>query len=146
MPSAPPVHVPVGRFAGGYRLLMLLALLAILLIGFLAWHSGLALQGLLALWLTWLLVVLLVWRVAPLEVLPEGELGWDGEAWWFRGNGGAPELVHVRLRWDAGRAMLLGVSAEQPKWPFERYTWLQASEMPLQWHGLRCAVHVGETI
>lgn len=146
MHSAPPVLVPVGRFVWGYRLAVLLAFLAISLFCLLAWCSGVALPGLLALIGTWFLVTVLVWRIAPLEVLPEGELGWDGEAWWFRGNGGTLEAVDVQVNWDAGRAMLLRVSAAQRRRPLDRYAWLQASDMPLQWHGLRCAVHVGQTI
>ncbi len=146
MHSAPPVLVPVGRFVWGRRAAVLAVWLAAAVSGLLAWWSGLAASGLLALLGAWLLVLALVWRLAPLEALPAGELSWDGEAWWFRGSGSVPERVHLQVGWDAGRAMLLRLSARRDGWQLDRYTWLQASQLPLQWHGLRCAVHASDTL
>ncbi len=143
MHSAPPVFVPVGRFLWGSRLPLAAAGLAMLLTGLLAWHSGLAPDRLLVLLGAFALTALCVWRLAPRERLPEGELGWDGQAWWFRATGGEPQAVWVRLSWDAGQAMLLRVSDIPRRGLLDRYTWLQAGELPLQWHGLRCAVHAG---
>ena len=145
MHSAPPVLVPVGRFVWGRRLALLAALLVSTVSGLLAWWSGLGASGLLTLLGACLLVLVLAGQLAPLEVLPAGELSWDGEAWWFCGSGAEPERVQLQVAWDAGRAMLLRLSAQHDRWRFDRYAWLEASRMPLQWHGLRCAVHAGDT-
>lgn len=146
MHSAPPVLVQVGRFVWSGRLPLLLSGLTAVAVCLLAWHSGLALPALQVLMGVCALGLLLVWLLAPRERLPEGELDWDGQAWWFRGCSGAPEPVDVQVHWDAGRAMLLRVSATKSSASLDRYTWLQASELPLQWHGLRCAVHASQTI
>ncbi len=146
MHSAPPVLVPVGRSLWGGRLPLLSAVLTAVSVCLLAGHAGLALPGMLVLLGVCAVCLLLVWQWAPRERLPEGELAWDGEAWWFCSQGGARQPVAVQVQWDAGRAMLLRVS-ETPRsaWP-DRYTWLQASALPLQWHGLRCAVHAADTV
>ena len=145
MHSAPPVLVPVGRSLWGGRLPLLASGLMAVSVCLLAWHAGLALSGLLVLMAVCTLCLWLVWQWAPRERLPEGELAWDGEAWWFCGHGGARQAVDVELQWDAGRAMLLRVSAIPRHGWLDRYTWLQASRLPLQWHGLRCAVHATHT-
>ena len=146
MHNAPPVVFPVGRFVWGPRLALLLAAVA---------------ASVLAVWLVWAEVsafrlgwTACIWLAAAWcsawwvrhEFLQEGELAWDGEAWWFCGHGGARHAVNVQLQWDAGRAMLLRVSATPRHGWLDRYTWLQASRLPLQWHGLRCAVHATHTI
>ncbi len=146
MHSAPPVLVPVGRFVWGRRAAVLAVWLAAAVSGLLAWWSGLGASELLALLGVWLLVLALAWWFAPLEALPAGELSWDGEAWWFSGSGAVPERVHLQVGWDAGRAMLLRLSARRDGWQLDRYTWLQASQLPLQWHGLRCALYARDIL
>ena len=108
--------------------------------------SSLSVPGQWILLLVWLVVLVLVGQIAPLEALPPGELGWDGEAWSFRGSDGASEAVQVQVDWDAGRAMLLRLSTRGDGWRLDRYTWLQASQMPLQWHGLRCALYARDIL
>ncbi len=146
MHSAPPVLVPVGRFVWGRPQAVLLALVVAALSALLAWVAGLSVPGQWILLLVWLVVLVLVGQIAPLEALPPGELGWDGEAWSFRGSDGASEAVQVQVGWDAGRAMLLRLSTRGDGWRLDRYTWLQASQMPLQWHGLRCALYARDIL
>ena len=148
MHSAPPVLVPVGRFVWGVRLVWWLAVgsaLGGVLTVAEGWQSAHA--GRTA-WIgvAWCLVAMAGWWASRFEFLPPGELSWDGEAWWYRVNGGRAQAVRLALRWDAGRAMLLGLCPDAPGLRMERYIWVAASQQPRQWHALRCAVHARDTL
>lgn len=146
MRSAPPVLVPVGRFVWGERLALAGALftaLACLLVAFLYRLQAAQLSVLLV---VWLLAAGLAWVACRHEFLPAGELSWDGEAWWFRPSAGAQHRVVLEVSWDAGRAMLVRLQVDRAEGWTGRHTWLQASHMPLQWHGFRCAVYGGDTL
>lgn len=145
MHSAPPVLVPVGRFVWGHRWPVVWAGLGLGVLGLWAGQAGLDRFGLLLLLGTSVGVLLLMGQIWPRELLPAGELAWDGEGWWFHPRSGAAQAVAVDVHWDAGRALLLRVSARSPGWALDRYAWLRAGDMPLQWHGLRCAVHAQHT-
>ena len=145
MRSAPPVLVPVGRFVWGGRIVGLLAL-ATLAVGLLAgwpwdttpWRAGLTVG-------VWALATLLASWAWRCEALPPGELSWDGQAWWYRPGDAHALAVQLTLQWDAGEALLLQLRSPALG-RFSRYAWLQASRLPTQWHGLRCAVHAGDTL
>jgi hypothetical protein len=94
----------------------------------------------------WLLAAGLAGLAWPRERLPRGELAWDGESWWYSTESGATEPVCVSLNWDAGRAMLLNVRSRPAGGIWARYFWLQASQLPRQWHALRCAVYGRDTL
>ena len=144
MHSAPPVVFPVGRFAWGLGLLMLLAASGLALSALAlaqpssSWRQALLpVSGLLG-----LALALLLWRY---ELLDRGQLCWDGQAWSLVSHRfGGHVQVQVGLCWDAGQGLLLRVSG--PHWRLPRYAWLQASDSPLHWHGLRCAVHAQDTL
>jgi hypothetical protein len=92
----------------------------------------------------WGLAAGAAWFVLRSESLPAGELAWDGRSWWFRESQGLARPVELVLQWDAGRAMLLQLRF-CPGERLSRHAWVQASQMPMLWHGLRCAVHAGDT-
>ena len=148
MHSAPPVLVPVGRFVWGERLAWLLALgsaVGAVLAVVAGWQSAHA--GRMA-WvvLAWSLAALAGGWASRCEFLPPGELSWDGEGWWYRVKGGRAQAVRLALRWDAGRAMFLGLRPDGPGLHLERYLWVTARQQQRQWHALRCAVHVRDTL
>lgn len=147
MRSAPPVLVPVGRFVWSASLAGVLAA-ATALIGLLtAWWCGMTLARAVFMGAVWVLAAGVTWWALQREILPPGELSWDGQSWWYRaGDGqGAAVAVTLTLRWDAGRAMLLQLDLRKLG-ELPRHAWLKASQMPAQWHGLRCAVHAGDTL
>ena len=145
MRSAPPVLVPVGRFVWGGRLVGLLATLTALAGVLAGWQFGVTVWRAIFMGCVWLLAVTGACWISTRETLPPGELSWDGQSWWYRPSGGAVFEVTVSLQWDAGRALLLQLNGRPlGRWP--RHAWLQAAQMPEQWHGLRCAVHAGDTL
>ncbi len=153
MRNAPPVQVPVGRFVWGRRLPLVLALAsAALLLG--AWQASARDRDLLVGGMVlWLLCALGSWRLLAQDILPPGELAWDGQDWCFRwSEGGARGVdpleiqVQVHVIWDLGSAMLVRVRTCSPgpqdlPWRGQGYTVLSAARMPALWHGCRCAVH-----
>ena len=145
MRSAPPVLVPVGRFVWGPRVVAGLALATGLACGWAAWWQGITMARAAAVAATWGGCAVVAWWVMRSESLPAGELAWDGQSWWFRESQGLARPVEVALQWDAGRAMLLRLRFG-PTDRLSRHAWLQASQMPMLWHGLRCAVHAGDTL
>lgn len=142
MRSAPPVIIPVGRFVWGWAMGWGLALLtALLLLG--AWRvSGTPSDGAAAAVVIFGVLCAWSWRLARQDALPPGELDWDGQGWHYHGGSGDSAAVRVRVVWDLGPAMLVGVESEAGAglWPGRRYTWLAACGLPGRWHAWRCAV------
>ena len=145
MRSAPPVLVPVGRFVWGPRVVAGLALLTGLACGLMGWWYGITPVRAAVVAAVWGVCVGLSWLALQRETLPPGELAWDGQLWWYRDSRGVAKPVEVSLQWDAGRILLLRLQF-RPTDPVGRCAWLQASQMPMLWHGLRCAVHAGDTL
>ncbi len=145
MRSAPPVLVPVGRFVWNPRVAAGLALVSGLVCWLAGWWYGITTLRAAALGAVWGMSVGVAWLVLRRETLPPGELAWDGQSWWYRENLGVATPVTLALQWDAGRAMLLQLNFCQTD-RLARCAWLQASQMPAQWHGLRCAVHAGHSL
>lgn len=148
MHNAPPVAVPVGRFVWGHRIVLILALSSALVCGPAAlrgWQSG-SLVSCVLIGIAWLMAAGGSWWAFRREFLAPGELSWDGADWWYRVHGGSAQQVSVRLRWDAGKTMLLGLRATESAGHLDRYIWLQARQAPQQWHALRCAVHGRDTL
>ena len=145
MRSAPPVLVPVGRFVWGGRLVGLLAVTAGAAALVASWHFGATPSRLSLTAGAWILATSLALWVWRREALPPGEISWDGRAWWYRPDSGAVLAVELTLQWDVGGALLLQLSSPALG-RLPRYLWLQAAQLPAQWHGLRCAVHAGDTL
>ena len=145
MRSAPPVLVPVGRFVWGGRLLGLLAIATAAAALGASWYFGATPSRLSLIAGVWTLMVSLACWAWRREALPPGALSWDGQAWWYCPDGSAAFVVELTLRWDAGDAVLLQLRSPALG-RLSRYAWLQASQWPAQWHGLRCAVHAGDTL
>ena len=141
MHHAPPVQVPVGRFAWGRAVGVALALLSAGALALAWWLSppsmGLALAG----GLVWGLAVLSCACLLGRERLPTGELCWDGESWSLQTAQGLRQSVVVEVRLDLGTAMLLAVRLSQGPRPWRRYVWLRAVHLPGLWHRCRCAVY-----
>jgi hypothetical protein len=146
MRSAPPVLVPVGRFVWSHRIVLVLGVGTALACGGVVWFYKVTLVQQWTMAVVWLLAAVLSWGLARREYLAPGSLQWDGEAWWFQPQAGVQVLVRVTVGWDAGSAMLLGVRTPQPGGRLLRYAWLQATQMPAQWHALRCAVYACDTL
>ena len=143
MRSAPPVVYPVGRFVWADRVWLVLAAVAVS--GPVLWIDGYG--G----WRAWAIVgtcllalaLSLDWRRA--EVLRGGHLSWDGRSWHLLDSGLAQDIeVQVALCWDSGPGLLLKVRARHQR--RVRYAWLSHLDEPQQWHGLRCAIHAGDTL
>lgn len=147
MHNAPPVVVPVGRFAWGVRMAVVCGVFTALACLLTACVYPLALDRLGALLGAFVLVAALAWVAWQFDAVPPGDLCWDGQSWFFHATGtAAPLSVTVQLDWDGGRVMLLRLCAHRADWPWGRYTWVQASTIPVHWHGLRCAVYGGDTL
>lgn len=141
MRSAPPVLVPVGRFVWAQRLALIGAVATAALLA-LAWRASAASSTLAGCaMMLWLAACLLAWRWHQRDWLAPGSLAWDGEGWHFQPHDGHPMAVQVRVLWDLGSCMLLGVQAPQGGWQGSRCAWLHAADMPERWHGWRCAVY-----
>ena len=146
MRSAPPVLVPVGRFLWGPRISVVLALVVALLCALAVSGQGGAVQVHALTALVWLVsTAIAVWAWSR-ERLPQGELSWDGEAWWYQVPAEPQQAVAVELVWDAGQAMLLCLRLTTNRPQGLHHVWLQARQMRLAWHGLRCAVHGRDTL
>ena len=145
MRNAPPVLVPVGRFVWCNRIVAVLAVFTALICLLAAWGLSIPVSRAMPVGLAWTLSVSAAWWIWRHEALPPGELSWDGQSWWFRPDDGGALPAMVVLQWDAGRGMLLQLTCPVLG-RFSRYAWVQASGMPAQWHGLRCAVHASDTL
>lgn len=144
MRSAPPVVFTVGRFAGGARVSLGLAVFSALP-ALPLWPDGA--DGVVSAWIwptVWVLVALLSWRLWGREALPPGELRWDSEAWTYQDQDGSALPVHVTVLLDLGQAMLLEVKGLQGTGSGARCTWLTEKQSEKQrpglWHACRCAV------
>lgn len=144
MHNAPPVDYPVGRFSWGPRVSFLLAALAAL--GLITW-GVLSVQS-----VTLVAVAMVFWLASVMaakwfvnrEFLHDGHFVWDGEAWYRRDAQQQDCPVQVQVLVDAGRAMLLACHApiaSVGEGHGRQFAWLQQSNMPLSWHGFRCAVY-----
>ena len=80
---------------------------------------------------TWLIGTSATWHF--LHHLPQGELDFDGENWYFADQAGS-----ISVRFDVQNGMLLRFESE-----FKRmsWLWLEASFEPDHWHDLRRAVY-----
>lgn len=141
MRNAPPVVYPVGRSVWAVRLAVGCACGLGALVCLLAWSLQMDVPGLGLLVGVSATVAWLVGLLVPRELMPPGALEWDGETWWFSDDARLRQAVKVEILWDAGRCMLLRISMPSQAWPLARYACLHASSLPLNWHGLRCAVH-----
>ena len=88
----------------------------------------------------WLISAVAVWHF--IRHLPQGELDFDGENWYF-----ADRVGTVRVRFDGQNCLLLQFTSEfkQVYW-----LWLEArlvlSFVPSHWHDLRRAVYSRPTL
>jgi hypothetical protein len=155
MHNAPPVAYPVGRFAWG-RVVFGVAL-ALSAAGLLAWQLQSQNSGALVLsaWVLWLACAAATAYAAPQQVLSDGQLLWNGEAWLWQngpddeapaGEGPAGEdpgwVLVVGL--DAGSSMLLLLQRRQESQQGRGLwfcAWVSEQTMPSKWHGFRCAVY-----
>ena len=140
MRSAPSVHMPVGRFVWGRYMA---AVLAALSMGGLFWTvlgSGSSRVQDVAALLAWVCAAVLSGRLLGSEMLPLGDLTWDGSVWRHVPRDGAAVPVEVVVVLDVQVAMLVRVKAEQAHWKRVRYAWLHAVDAPALWHVCRCAV------
>jgi hypothetical protein len=147
MHNAPPVVYPVGRFAWGRILLVLICGLSAL--GIFSWQS-LTLAAGPQLWGAWLLwgscgLCGALW--VPKQSLCDGHLFWNGEAWFWQHDTTSAEpsqAVRISVGLDTGQGLLLWV---QPLGELGIAqgrmvsAWLEAGAMPSKWHGFRCAVY-----
>lgn len=146
--TAPAVHVRVEHFdfwvsgIGG-----LVALAAATLIGWVAGaeqaRGGAGASSATVWFFTFVSLLALACPLFSLR-LPPCSLRWDGQAWHLGppGSVGAePWPVELDVRLDLGAWMLLRVHSVAPGFP-RAFAWLplQRRGMPLQWHGLRCAL------
>jgi len=143
MRNAPPVVYPVGRFVWADRVWVGLAVLAVS--GPVLWMDGYG--G----WRAWtiggicLVAMVLSFGWQRTEVLRAGQLSWDGRSWYLLDSGNTQDMeVQVALCWDTGPGLLLKVNARHQR--MARYLWLSRLDEPQHWHGLRCAVHAGDTL
>ena len=143
MHSAPPVLVPVGRFLLGPRILMVLALSSALVLGSVGLTSGIAAPQAAFALAIWCATWLLSHRWMASDILPCGQLQWDGQKWHFESGHDEPEAVDVHVLLDLGSAMLVSVRLTPAQGILQRpqCAWLSARQLPAQWHGWRCAVY-----
>lgn len=147
MHNAPPVVFPVGRFAWGCFLLVVVSGLSA--VGIISWQIQSLATGpkLWAAWFLWGACVGSAALWAPRQALTKGRLGWSGESWFWQADDHAGDdvpCVAVSVALDIGQGMLLWVQPldEQGKAHGRLlFAWLQAESMPSKWHGFRCAVY-----
>ena len=77
------------------------------------------------------------------DILPPGQLHWDGQEWRFESAHNEPEAVDVHVLLDLGSAMLVSVRLAPAQGTLKRprHAWLSARQLPAQWNGWRCAVY-----
>ena len=93
-------------------------------------------------WLSW---VLAGWAIQQgARGVAQGQLFWDGGAWWWQAPG-APEwqaVQQLRLRMDAQSALLLAWRSECGL----QYGWLEQDAEPWRWGDCRRAVYSAATV
>lgn len=147
MHNAPPVVYPVGRFALGRFLFVVVGVLSA--IGLFSWQIQCLATGpkLWAAWGFWWVSAGAAVVLAQRQTLTGGRLGWNGESWFWQPKADSAELaqtVVVSVGLDTGQALLLWVQKldEQGRGQgLLQSAWLQADAMPSKWHGFRCAVY-----
>ena len=143
MHSAPPALVPVGRFVWGPRIHKVLALSSALVLGSVGLTSGIAAPQAAFALAIWCAAWLLSYRWMASDILPPGQLHWDGQEWRFESGHDEPVVVDVHVLLDLGSAMLVSVRLTPAQGILQRpqCAWLSARQLPAQWHGWRCAVY-----
>jgi hypothetical protein len=79
----------------------------------------------------WLISVVVVWHF--ICQLPQGELDFDGENWYF-----ADQVGTASVRFDGQNCLLLRFESE---FKLVSWLWLDAGFSPKHWHDLRRAVY-----
>lgn len=140
--NAPPVLVPVGRFAVGQALAGLAALAVgalWLLAGAMLWPP----EGLVLGLLCWGLLVGVTQAIMRRQAAASGQLQWTGQHWRWRtaspDDGFQAVELAVVADWQTGVLLRWRPAQISPGWA--TYGVLQASAMPLLWHGFRCALY-----
>lgn len=148
MPSAhhlpPAVRYPVERRLGPWLVAGALWWCAAALL--LAWwgQGGASSAGALAaagaLWLLAGGAQVHAWRSAP-----QGQLQWDGGAWWWQAQGAveAQQLQALQLRIDLQTVLLLAWRTADGRW---HHGWLHQRSAPWSWGDWRRAVYSAATV
>ena len=146
MHNAPLVKYPVGRFAWGTRLAVLLGGLAMGL------PTALYLQDQIRpVWagvsVACVVLAALLWSRRALRTpFASAWLVWDGQGWqrWSSADGDvATPLGACSVLLDGQRVLLLHFPNARTEQGFVKaqWVWLYKGFAPAQWHGLRCAVY-----
>ena len=144
MHNAPPVIYPVGRFVWGVCGVRALTLAGA--VGLLCWQVMSGAMGL-TVWLAWALwsvsSTLALWLESR-ESSAAGHLVWHGDGWCWQDEQLQERAVQLNLLLDGGRTLwvsyrLADVSEGPYLWP--RFAVVAQTDMPLAWHGFRCAVY-----
>jgi hypothetical protein len=71
-----------------------------------------------------------------------GTLVWTGEVWLWRSPHGQEREVRLQVVLDTGSAMGLALSPQAThRFALNRFVWLSQADLPVLWHGFRCAVY-----
>jgi hypothetical protein len=140
MHNAPPVVFPVGRFVWGRWVMLALAFLGG--IGLL-WHPLFPVLNVhpwaLSAWGLLLLAALWATRVDHWQ---NGTLVWTGELWLWRDPQEHEWEVSLQVVLDTGSSMGLALTPLRTgPISMKRFVWLSQGDLPVLWHGFRCAVY-----
>jgi hypothetical protein len=140
MHNAPPVVFPVGRFVGGRWVMLTLAMLGGL---GLMWQPHFPLFNLPPWALSgWGLLLLAAIWATRVDHWQTGTLVWTGEVWLWRSPQGQEREVRLQVVLDMGSAMGLALSLQAThRFALKRFVWLSQADLPVLWHGFRCAVY-----
>lgn len=140
--NAPPVLVPVGRFGMGQALTGLAALAVgalWLMLALVQGAPGLLAMGLLC----WGLLLGGTLAIMRRQAAASGQLQWTGQHWCWRTAAPGENFQAVDLAvvadWQTG-VLLRWHHVQNSPWR-ATYGVVQASAMPLLWHGFRCALY-----
>jgi hypothetical protein len=144
MHNAPPVIYPVGRFVWGIPCIAVLALTGA--VGLLCWQATSGAEGLTVwgAWAVWAVSSTLALSLEARESSAQGHLGWCGDGWSWRDGHMQERVVRLSLLLDGGRYMWVSYRMADAfethnAWP--RIAIVRQTDMPLAWHGFRCAVY-----
>ena len=144
MHNAPPVIYPVGRFVWCSCGVGALALTGA--VGLMCWHVMSGAVGLMV-WIAWALwavsSTLALWLESRESSAP-GHLVWRGDGWCWQDQYLQEHPVQLSLLLDGGRTLWVSYRVAQgleksSAWP--QFTIVAQTDMPLAWHGFRCAVY-----
>ncbi len=144
MHNAPPVVFPVGRFVWGRWIMGGLALtgMAGLLAASHFQGARFSMGALFAVAVLWLVLCAAAWRVARMEHWKTGALAWTGEVWLWRDPLHVAWEIKLKVVWDSGAAMGLMLTPQgSQRTLLRRFVWVSQSDLPVMWHGFRCAVY-----